>query len=111
GTVPLIVEVTNPEGLPAPGEGVELHVELDPRPQALTVPEEALVVSESGSAVFVIDRKMGLVARRLPVEIGARGEGRVEIIRGLDPGERLVVSGASLLENGDRVIEVKDEKK
>ena len=111
GTVPLIVEVTNPEGLPAPGEGVELHVELDPRPQALTVPEEALVVSESGSAVFVIDRKMGLVARRLPVETGARGEGRVEIIRGLDPGERLVVSGASLLENGDRVIEVKDEKK
>ena len=109
GTVPLIVEVTNPEGLPAPGEGVELRVELDPRPQALTVPEDSLVVSESGSAVFVVDRREGLVARRRAVVTGARGGGRIEVLRGLDPGERLVVSGASLLEDGDRVVEVKDK--
>jgi RND family efflux transporter MFP subunit len=111
GTVPLIVEVTNPEGLPAPGEGVELRVELDLRPQALTVPEDCLVVSEDGSAVFVIDRKMGFTARRRAVVTGARGGGRIEVVRGLDPGERLVVSGASLLEDGDRVVEVKDVKK
>ncbi|MFP5285107.1 MAG: efflux RND transporter periplasmic adaptor subunit, partial [Thermoanaerobaculia bacterium] len=111
GTVPLIVEVTDPEGLPAPGEGVELLVELDLRPQALTVPEESLVVSEGGSAVFVVDRKMGNVARRRVVVTGARGGGRIEVVRGLDPGERLVVSGASLLEDGDRVTEVKDEPK
>lgn len=108
GTVPLLVEVTDPEGLPAPGEGVELQVELDPRPQALTVPEESLVVSEGGSAVFVVDRRQGLVARRRTVETGARGGGRIEVVRGLDPGERLVVSGASLLEDGDPVVEVKD---
>jgi RND family efflux transporter MFP subunit len=111
GTVPLIVEVTDPEGLPAPGEGVELHVELDPRPQSLTVPEEALVVSESGSAVFVVERKNGSVARRRPVETGSRGGGRVEVLRGLDPGARLVVDGASLIEDGDRVTEVKDDRK
>jgi RND family efflux transporter MFP subunit len=111
GTVPLIVEVTEPDGLPAPGEGVELHVELDLRPQALTVPEEALVVAESGSAVFVVDRKQGLVARRKAVETGARGGGRIEVVRGLDPGEKLVVSGASLIEDGDAVVEVKDAPK
>ncbi|HWM93646.1 MAG TPA: efflux RND transporter periplasmic adaptor subunit [Thermoanaerobaculia bacterium] len=111
GTVPLIVEVTDPEGLPAPGEGVELWVELDARSQAVTVPEEALVVAESGSAVFVVERKMGLVARRRPVETGARGGGRVEVVRGLDPGEKLVVSGASLIEDGDQVLEVKDAPK
>jgi membrane fusion protein (multidrug efflux system) len=108
GTVPLIVEVTDPEGLPAPGEGVELRVELDLRPQSLTVPEEALVVAESGSAVFVVERKMGLAARRRPIETGARGGGRIEVVRGLDPGERVVVSGASLLEDGDKVVEVKE---
>ncbi len=109
GTVPLLVEVTDPEGLPAPGEGVELNVELDLRPQALTVPEEALVVSEGGSAVFVAERKQGLVARRKTVETGARGGGRIEVVRGLNPGERLVVSGASMLEDGDPVVEVKDK--
>ncbi|HEX5717201.1 MAG TPA: efflux RND transporter periplasmic adaptor subunit [Thermoanaerobaculia bacterium] len=111
GTVPLIVEVTDPEGLPAPGEGVELRVELDLRPQALTVPEDALVVSEGGSAVFVVDRSRGLLARRKPVETGARGGGRIEIVRGLAPGDRLVVGGASLLEDGDPVAEVKDKTK
>lgn len=108
GTVPLIVEVVNPEGLPAPGEGVELHVQLDLRSQALTVPEEALVVAENGSAVFVVDRKRGFTALRRPVETGARGKGRLEIVRGLDPGERVVVGGASMLEHGDAVVEVKD---
>ncbi len=111
GTVPLIVEVTNPEGLPAPGEGVELRVELDLRAQALTVPEDALVVSEDGSAVFIVDRRQGLVARRKAVETGARGGGRIEVVRGLTPGDRLVVSGASLLEDGDQVVEVKDAPK
>lgn len=109
GTVPLIVEVVDPAGLPAPGEGVELHVQLDLRSQALTVPEEALVVAESGSAVFVVDRRKGFMALRRPVETGARGDGTVEIVRGLDPGERVVVSGASMLEHGDVVVEVKDD--
>ena len=67
------------------------------------------MVSESGSAVFVVDRKMGLVARRRPVETGSRGGGRVEVLRGLNPGERLVVDGASLIEDGDRVTEVKED--
>jgi membrane fusion protein (multidrug efflux system) len=109
GTVPLIVEVTDPEGLPAPGEGVELRVQLDPREQTLTVPEEALVVAESGSAVFVIQRRT--VAQRRPIVTGARGGGRIEVLRGLDPGQRVVVSGASLLQDGDTVVEVKEETK
>lgn len=110
GTVPIVVEVVNPEGLPAPGEGVELHVQLDLRSQALTVPEEALVVAESGNAVFVVDRKSGLIARRRPVETGARGKGTVEILRGLDPGERVIVGGASMIEHGDKVVEVKGDQ-
>ncbi len=108
GTVPLIVEVTDPDGLPAPGEGVELRVQLDPREQTLTVPEEALVVAESGSAVFVVQRRT--VAQRRPIVTGARGGGRIEVLRGIDPGQRVVVSGASLLQDGDEVVEVKDEE-
>jgi membrane fusion protein (multidrug efflux system) len=111
GTVPLIVEVTDPEGLPAPGEGVELRVQLDLRGQTLTVPEEALVVAESGSAVFVAQRKQGLTALRRPITTGTRGGGRVEVLRGIDPGERVVVSGASMLQDGDSVVEVKEEVK
>ncbi len=107
GTVPAIVEVVDPEGLPAPGEGVELRVELDAREQAVTVPEEALVIAEGGSAVFVVERQAGLKAKRRPVETGARGAGRVEVVRGLQVGDRVVVGGAEMLEDETRVVEVK----
>jgi RND family efflux transporter MFP subunit len=109
GTVSLVAEVTDPLGLPAPGEGVELRVALDRHEQALTVPEEALVVLDSGSAVFVTERGRGRSqARRRPVDTGARGGGRIEILRGLSPGDKVVIGGAALLADGDVVTPVAD---
>ncbi len=107
GTVPLVVRVSDATGLPAPGEGVELRIELDARPETITVPEDALVAGESGGAVFVAERNRGAgTARRRPVETGARGNGRVEILRGLSAGDRVVIGGASLLTDGDSITEV-----
>jgi len=104
GTVALVAEVTDPTGLPAPGEGVELRVALDRHEQALTVPEEALIVVDSGSALFTAERaRDGYIAKRRPVDTGARGNGRVEIVRGLAPGDKVIVSGAALLSSGDAV--------
>src|SRR5215203_2045426 len=101
----LLARVAAGGGLPAPGEGVELHVELDPRPQAMTVPEEALVMSagEGGSAVYV---KEGKIARRRAVTTGSRSGGRVEILSGLSPGDKVVAEGAALLSEGAEVTEV-----
>jgi RND family efflux transporter MFP subunit len=114
GTIPLVVRVSDPAGLPAPGEGVELRIELDARPETITVPEDALVASETGGAVFVAEGRRGTVtAKRRPVETGARGNGRIEILRGLSAGDRVVVGGASLLSDGDPVaaMEEKPEEK
>src|SRR6185295_6483657 len=109
GTVSLVALVSDPTGLPAPGEGVEVRVALDRHEQALTVPEEALVVAESGSALFVAVRGHGqLLAHRREVETGARGGGRVEILRGLSPGDKVVVGGAALLAEGDPVAAIEE---
>lgn len=107
GTAPVVAEATAGAGLPASGEGVEVHVELDARPDALTVPEEALVVSEGGSALYVVE---GGAARRRPVVTGARGEGRIEVVSGLAAGDKVVVSGAALLSDGVRVEAVEEPK-
>ncbi len=110
GTVPLVVRVSDPTGLPAPGEGVELQIDLDARPETITVPEDALVAGESGGAVFVAERNEGrIAARRRQVETGARGNGRVEILRGLSAGDRVVIAGASLLADGDSIAEVEEK--
>lgn len=108
GTIPVVADVTEGAALPAPGEGVEIHVELDPRPAAITVPEEALLVSEGGDAVWVSEARK---ARRRTVETGARGGGRIEILRGLSLGDKVVVGGASLLSEGEPLAEIKDEEK
>jgi RND family efflux transporter MFP subunit len=107
GTLVVGIEVLDANGLPAPGEGVEVRLALEPRDRALAVPEEALVTSEGGSAVYVADRRFGkLVAHRRPVATGARGDGRIEVLGGLSPGERVVVDGAALLSDGAPVVEV-----
>jgi RND family efflux transporter MFP subunit len=106
GTAPVVAEVTEGAGLPAPGEGVEVHVELDARPDALTVPEQALVISEGGSALFVVE---GGTARRRAVTTGGRADGRIEVVSGLAPGDKVVVDGAALLTDGARVEAVEEK--
>lgn len=108
GTAPVVAEVTEGAGLPAPGEGVEVHVELDLRQDALTVPEEALVISEGGNALFVVE---GGTARRRAVTTGGRADGRIEVVAGLAAGDKVVVNGAALLADGARVEAVAEPEK
>lgn len=61
----------------------------------LTVPSEAVLDTGTIQTVF-IDRGNGLLEPR-HVEIGRRLGDRVQILRGLSPAERIVVSGAFLL--------------
>lgn len=104
GAVRVVAEFSGQGELPAPGEGVEMTVELDPREGALTVPETSLVVGGGGYALFVVDGVgASLRAARRPVEVGQRGGGRIEILRGLEAGESFVVSGAALLGDGARI--------
>lgn len=69
--------------------------------QALLVPIAALVERGQLSAVYVVDDE-GVAHLRL-VTAGTRQADRVEILSGLEAGERVVVEGASRLTDGARV--------
>jgi HlyD family secretion protein len=56
--------------------------------------------AESGWAVFRIDNGR---ARLQPVEIGLQGEGRVEILSGLQAQDRVVLHPSRDLTDGSRV--------
>ena len=96
-------------GGPAPGTGVELQVQLEPRASALTVPEAAIVAGEEGAAVFVVATTEGRANRfkvkRVAVETGGRANGRVEITAGIHDGDRVVVSGADALSDDSMATE------
>lgn len=87
------------------GETIYGELAIDVRPNALTVPLEALVPDGDGFRVFVVDAKN--VARATSVTVGARDSRKAEITKGLAVGARVVTFGAYGLEGGSTVIAAK----
>lgn len=99
-TIALQAVFDNPQGRLSPGlSGTVLQV-ISITPNAMIIPEEALVPSVTGYAVYrVVDGK----AQSCPVEIGSRKNGKVQIISGLNPGDNIVVQGQQNLRDGAMV--------
>ena len=82
-----------------PGMFARVNTRLGDDRQALMIPEEA-VVSQGGRQTVVrllrsegADSGPGWTAQRVDVQTGTRQAGRVEIVRGLAEGERVVTAG------------------
>jgi RND family efflux transporter MFP subunit len=95
-TLKVRLEAENPEMLLKPDmyADVEFRVEM---PGRITVPSAAVLNSGERQTVFV-DRGNGYLEPR-QVEIGERIGDRLEILKGLKPGERIVVSGNFLIDS------------
>jgi hypothetical protein len=65
------------------------------------VPQAAVVYRDSKPGVFVIDN--GGVAHFRSVTTGVRSGDFIEIAQGVTPGERVALSGAGFLSDGDHV--------
>lgn len=90
-----------PSGLSLPaGASVDGRVVLSTRPDALVVPDEAVVIRPAGEVVYTVQ---GGRAVAHTVQTGTRQGGWVEIRAGLKAGEPVVKDGAGFLSNGARV--------
>ncbi len=69
---------------------------------ALTVPQEAVLTRDNEAVVLVLPPDTDRVARRA-IAPGQRRDGLVEVTAGLAEGERVVVTGAGFLADGDRI--------
>ena len=69
--------------------------------EALVVPEHAIVPERSKQFIFVVDAN-GIVDRR-EVTTGRRRPGEVEIISGIEPGERVITEGTQKARPGSAV--------
>lgn len=100
-TAGLEIEVPNPGYRLKPGMYARVRLTVDRRPDALTVPRNAVVDSEGKRGVFFLDD--GNVARFNVVRTGLQDGEKVEILEGLNDGQRVITTGAIALRNGDRV--------
>ncbi|MGD0849661.1 efflux RND transporter periplasmic adaptor subunit [Bradyrhizobium sp.] len=101
--------IENPEHILKPGMFTTTTVVLPDKPAVVTVPETAVDYTLYGDAVFVItekkadDGKTSLVVVRTFVVTGNRVNGRVEILSGVKPGDRVVSVGQIKLQSGAAV--------
>ncbi|MFP4252634.1 MAG: efflux RND transporter periplasmic adaptor subunit [Guyparkeria sp.] len=107
-SITLRARIDNAERALRPGQLMQTILERDRR-EVVAVPESALLPQGEHQYLFVIDREAMTVERR-EVDIGERREGWVEVIEGLEPGERLVRHGIQKVRDGDavRVLDVAD---
>jgi len=100
GTVKLRLEIDNPTFRLRP----EMLVDVDLPvllPPAVTVPPDALVDSGAITRVYV-ERSEGIFTPR-EVETGWRFGDQVEILNGVQPGERVVVAATFLVDSESRL--------
>jgi len=88
-----------PEGL-RQNQRLAVRVVLDQRKDVLMVPRGPWLDSEGGHFAYVV--KDGLAERR-PIRAGASSLESVEILEGLQPGERIVTSGTDIFNNAPSV--------
>jgi RND family efflux transporter MFP subunit len=75
-----------------PGMFAQITVESARKPNALVIPRAALLAG-SEPAVFVLDNGR---ARRAAVELGLRDRDKVEVLKGVNDGEQVVLDAANL---------------
>ncbi len=102
-TLDVLVDVEN-DGSLRGGGTVDAAVIVSARAEALTVPEQSIVLRPAGKVVYVIAEVAGQKkAQQKPVKVGAKRGGRIEIIEGLAGGETIALDGAGFLTNGAAV--------
>jgi HlyD family secretion protein len=87
------------EGL-IPGMSVDVEIVVAESASALQVPAEAVFVTDGTPHVFRIQNGH---ARRSPVTLGLETVGAVEVVKGLEPEDRVVLGPLNGLQDGDRV--------
>lgn len=100
----VVARVANPGRKFRPGMSADISVVLSERPNAITIPNEAVFANGNQSFVFVV--KSDSTAARVPVTLGTRLADVVEVVQGLEPGVRVVRAGHQKLFEGARVLPI-----
>ncbi len=96
-------DVENPKRELAAGMFASVLLDLEPHENVLTVPAGALLVEKRATSVFVVADG---VVKKIKVKMGVDDGDRVEILEGLAADATVVVAGASMVKDGDRVVAV-----
>lgn len=94
------VRFNNPKLLIRPGMFVKTLIKVNQKDDIIVIPKEVIISDQRGKRVFVV--KENTAFERI-IETGIENEDRIEVIAGLEVGERLVTKGFETLRNKSKV--------
>ncbi|HYL87909.1 MAG TPA: efflux RND transporter periplasmic adaptor subunit [Burkholderiales bacterium] len=98
GTREARAELPNPDARLRPGEFVRVILKGATRPNALTVPQRAVLEGPQGKFVYIVDEKG--TAQPRPIEVGDWAGDDWIINKGVQPGDKVIVEGVMRLAPG-----------
>lgn len=112
--VTLRAEVENPGGEINPGQFLRVRVELPAEEGVIVLPQTAVTSNLYGDSVYVVrngeaeDGSEALTVEQVFVQAGRRARGLVEVVSGVNAGDRIVSVGQNRLSGGARVTIAED---
>lgn len=91
-----------PENIRA-GQTYHLNLQLGDPVQTVIIPRGSFYQASGGEYMYVVDEE-GRTARRRPVRIGRQNPQYYEIVEGLQPGDKVIISGYDLFGENERLI-------
>ncbi|MCM5680972.1 efflux RND transporter periplasmic adaptor subunit [Schlegelella sp. S2-27] len=104
----------NPDGMLRPGMFARVDTVLSTRAKALVVPEEAVLPDAGKQYVIKVvpvqdaQGQPARVSQRSEVQTGARRQGRVEILKGVEAGDVVVTAGHQRVARDGTMLQVVD---
>jgi len=89
-----------PAPQPRPGMSVVVALRVREAQDAIAVPSSAVLRDGARDTVWVVER--GRAERRV-VRLGAQGDAYVQVVEGVQPGDRVVVRGAERVREGQEL--------
>ena len=100
-TIQVKAVVANPRRTLLPGMFIEVRLATEVRPDAIVVPEDAVLPLQGADYIWVVTPE-GTATRR-QVTLGVRTPGFIEVVDGIESGEQVVVGGLERLSEGASV--------
>ena len=86
----------------SPGQSAETRLALGESTAAFVLPNDSWINDSGGAWAFVVTDD-GHAAMRRAIRVGRRNHSQVEVAAGLEPGERVLVSGYARFGNAQRL--------
>jgi len=95
--------LSNPDRILKPGLLMRVELLKNPR-DAVVIPESALVPLGQTQYVLVVDESQDNLVERREIQTGTRRPGAVEVISGLQAGDKVITHGTTRVRPGQNVV-------